>query len=155
VERSRRWSTAAATVGVLVTTLGGCSMGSSSAPDAVDPRLVDALDRATSAVGTASLAADLLEEDRVTATVADTALLDALRVVGDADDALTTLVPPDAEAAADRGDALDAVGDAADAVVDARAWVNGIAGDHAGVSARLEQAAGTLDALAARLGGSS
>jgi hypothetical protein len=142
-------------VGVLVTALSGCALGSSSAPDAPDPRLVDALDRATSAVGTASLAADLLDGDRLTATVADTALLDALRVGGDADDALTTLVPPDAAAAADRGEALDAVGAAADAVVEARAWVNGAAGDHAGVSAQLEEAARTLDAFTGRLGGST
>ncbi len=144
---------AAATV--LVTALAGCSLGPASAPDAADPRLVDALDEATSAVGTATLAADLLDEGRLTATVADTALLDALRVVGEADDALTTLVPPDPSAAQHRDEALRAVGTATDAVVAARGWANGVEGDHAVVSAGLDGAASALDALTTRLEGSS
>jgi len=100
----------------------GC-VASRQEPGQATAAVADALAEAGSAGETARIAVGLLDEGRVTGPVADTVLLDQLRVLDDAESALTTLVPPDAASSARRTTGLDAVGDVSDAVVAARAWV--------------------------------
>lgn len=100
----------------------GC-VASRQEPGQATAAVADALAEAGSAGETARIAVGLLDEGRVTGPVADTVLLDQLRVLDDAESALTTLVPPDAATAARRTAGLDAVGDVSDAVVAARSWV--------------------------------
>lgn len=125
-QTGRRRLTAAglALVVTLVALLAGTGcVASRQEPGQATAAVADALAEAGSAGETARIAVSLLDEGRVTGPVADTALLDQLRVLDDAESALTTLVPPDAATAARRSTGLDAVGDVSDAVVAARSWV--------------------------------
>ena len=121
----RRLAAAGLAVVVTLATLlagSGC-VASRQEPGQATAAVADALAEAGSAGETARIAVGLLDEGRVTGPVADTVLLDQLRVLDDAESALTTLVPPDAASSARRTTGLDAVGDVSDAVVAARAWV--------------------------------
>lgn len=92
--------------------------------------MADALAEAGSAAQTTKLVVDQLSRGRLTGPVADTALLDQLRVLDDADLALTTLVPPDPASSGQRATGLAAVGDLTDVVVTAREWVAARSGGH-------------------------
>ncbi|MFE5341812.1 hypothetical protein [Isoptericola sp. NPDC056578] len=122
--RRRPAAAGPAVVVVLTIVLGttGCVAGRQE-PGQATAAVADALAEAGSAGETARIAVGLLDEGRVTGPVADTVLLDQLRVLDDAESALTTLVPPDAASSARRTTGLDAVGDVTDAVVAARSWV--------------------------------
>lgn len=111
----------AAALAVVALALAGC-VPSRQEPGQATAAVADALAEATSAGETTRIAVGLLDDGRITGPVADTVLLDQLRVLDDAESALTTLVPPDAASSARRTTGLDAVGDVSDAVVAARAW---------------------------------
>lgn len=119
--------------------------------------LTDALEEAASAVASSDLTVSLLNEDRLTATVADASLLDQIGVLEDSAMALTTLVPP-SELGGARSTALTAVGEASSAIAVARAWVNGEAApDDAPTSAVevlevLETAQAGIDGALAEVG---
>lgn len=131
----------------------GCAVGSAAAT-VDDARALSApLEQASSAVGTATLASELLADGRTSAAVTDTALLDQVHVLEEAADAVATFVPADRTGAAWQADALVAVRDAQVAVVGARAWANGAGPAEATVLAALDASAGTLDDLGAELGG--
>jgi len=128
----------------------------SSSTQADDARaLTDPLQQASSAVATASIAVDLLGDDRVTAPVTDTALLDQVQVLDEAAFAVTTLVPTDATTAGWQEDALAAVRDAQGSVVAARSWANGDGHGQQVVEDALKASAELLDELAQQLEGSS
>jgi hypothetical protein len=134
-----------------VTVVAGCAVGS-SASRADDARaLADPVAQATSAVETASLAVDLLRDDRATTPVTDTALIDQIHVLEESADAVATLVPTDPDAAVWQQDALAAVRDAQSAVVAARGWVNKAGGSAGRVRAGLDASAEQLDALTSTL----
>ncbi|MEL7976374.1 hypothetical protein AAG589_10960 [Isoptericola sp. F-RaC21] len=99
----------------------GC-VASRQEPGQATAAVADALAQAGSAGETSRITVGLLDEGKITGPVADTALLDQLRVLDDAESALTTLVPPDAASATRRTTGLEAVGEVSDAVVAARAW---------------------------------
>ncbi|MCK9795372.1 hypothetical protein M1843_16620 [Isoptericola sp. 4D.3] len=101
----------------------GCTVASRQEPGQATAAVADALAEAGSAAETTRLTVELLDQGRVTGPVADTALLDQLRVLDDAESALTTLVPPDAASSGHRAAGLTAVGDVSDVVVSAREWV--------------------------------
>jgi len=100
----------------------GC-VASRQEPGQATAAVADAVAEAASAGETARITVGLLDEGRLTGPVADTALLDQLRALDEAETALTTLVPPDAASTAHRTAGLAAVGDVSDAVVAARSWV--------------------------------
>ena len=75
----------------------GCAVGSSATPADDARALSDPVAQATSAVATATIAVELLGDDRVTAPVTDTALVDQIHVLEEAADAVSTLVPGDAD----------------------------------------------------------
>ncbi|WP_456788746.1 hypothetical protein [Cellulomonas sp. P5_C5] len=136
---------------VAVAVAAGCAVGS-SATAVDDARALTApLEQASSAVGTATLATELLGDDRTSAAVTDTALLDQVHVLAEAADAVATLVPADAAGAAWQGDALTAVRDAQVAVAGARGWAVGAGSDEAAVVAALDASAATLEDLTAAL----
>ena len=101
----------------------GCAVGSSATPADDARALSEPVAQATSAVQTATVAVGLLDGDRLTAPVTDTALVDQIHVLEDAADAVSTLVPAGPDAAGWQEDALAAVRDAQAAVVSARGWV--------------------------------
>ncbi|MFE7406490.1 hypothetical protein [Isoptericola sp. NPDC057559] len=117
----RRGAAAAASLAVAL----GCAgcVASRQEPGQATAAVADAAAEAASAGETARITVGLLDEGRLTGPVADTALLDQLRALDEAETALTTLVPPDAASAAHRAAGLAAVGDVSDAVVAARSWV--------------------------------
>ena len=126
--------------------VAGCAVGSPATTVDEARALTAPLEQASSAVGTATLATELLGDDRTTAAVTDTALLDQVHVLEEAADAVATFVPADATGAGWQADALTAVRDAQLAVADARGWANGAGSDEASVVA-------ALDASADRAGG--
>ncbi|MCA5893966.1 hypothetical protein LEP48_11485 [Isoptericola sp. NEAU-Y5] len=140
--------------------LGGC-VASRQEPGQATAAVADALAEAGSAAQTTRIAVELLSRGRLTGPVADTTLLDQLRVLDDADAALTTLVPPDAASSAHRADGLAAVGDVTDVVVAAREWVAVRSGGDLGAGPAgagellddLDQAAGAVDEALAAAGG--
>jgi hypothetical protein len=145
---------AALLVLLALSALGGC-VASRQQPGQASAAVDDALELASSAVATTSLTISLLEENRLPAAVADTAVLDQIGELADATAALTTLVPPDDASAAERAAALDAVAGATAAVVSSRAWVARAAGgeltDAGDVPADAEAAIALLDAATAEL----
>ncbi|MFC8597427.1 hypothetical protein [Isoptericola sp. NPDC057191] len=115
--------TAVAVAAILVAaSCAGC-VASRQEPGQATAAVADALAQAGSVGETASLTVSLLDQGRITGPVADTALLDQLRVLDDAESALTTLVPPDTASSDHRTAGLKAMGDVSDALVAARAWV--------------------------------
>lgn len=129
----------------------GCAVGSSASP-ADDARALSApVAQATSAVETATIAVQLLVDDRLTPPVTDTALVDQIHVLEEAADAVSTLVPGDARGAGWQEDALAAVRDAQAAVVAARGWANDAAGTGDVVRAGLDASADQLDELTTTL----
>ena len=154
MRRSGAWSVrvvAALLVLAVVSSLGGC-VASRQQPGQASAAVEDALELASSAVATTTLIG-LLEENRLPAAVADTAVLDQIGELADATAALTTLVPPDDASAAERAAALTAVAGATAAVVSSRAWVSRAAGgeltDAGDVPADADAAVALLDAAAA------
>lgn len=143
-------ATATAMLLILLALLSGCAAATTTGQ--ARTAMTDGLEQASSAVETAALTVTLLDDGRVTAPVADTALLDQIRVLDEASAALTTLVPP-TELATPRADATAAVGAASDAVVSARSWVNGESTASSGeVLDALEAAASELDDALAGVG---
>jgi hypothetical protein len=140
-----------AALAVLAGCVAGCAVGSSATAQDQARALTAPLEQASSAVGTATLATELLGADRSTVTVTDTALLDQVRVLEDAADAVATFVPADATGAGWQADALTAVRDAQVAVAGARGWANGAGADHASVVAGLDDSAAALEDLTADL----
>jgi len=134
-----------------VAVAAGCAVGSPASTVDEARALTDPLELAASAVGTATLATELLGDDRSTATVTDTALLDQVHVLEEAADAVATFVPADATGVRWQAEALAAVRDAQVAVADARGWANGAGSDESTVVAALDASAGTLDDLTAEL----
>ncbi len=112
---------AAGALALVLALVGGCGAGGAAALGAVQ----DAAEQAASALASAELATELRAAGRITDEVADTAQLDALATLGEAGDALATLVPPDATVGARRDEVAAVVGRATDQVVAARAWVAG------------------------------
>lgn len=143
-----RRRTAPGTLVVLpVLVLGGCTLSPSEGSS-----LTVATDAATSALGTADLTVRLLSEGRVPATVADTALLDTTRMLGEADLAVATFVAGDEHDARLRDEVAAAVSDASDAVVHARSWAGAPTRDAAEgerVAVELDDAAEAVDRAAA------
>jgi hypothetical protein len=138
-------------VAAAVALVAGCAVGSSST-SADDARaLSDPVAQATSAVATVQVAVRLLGDDRVTAPVADAALVDQIHVLEGSADAVSTLVPAGPDGSGWQQDALGAVRDAQAAVVSARGWVNKAGGSQARVSAELDASAEKLDALTTTL----
>jgi hypothetical protein len=142
----------------------GCTVTSQQQPGQVTAAVRDALGQATSAARTTVLTVEQLDADRLTSTVADTAILDQVRVLEEASTALTTLVPPDDTSSAQRAAGLDALADVTSEVVAARAWVAreaggdlSDAGDVPGSGdeavARIDAATADLDAVLALVGG--
>jgi hypothetical protein len=131
--------------------VAGCAVGSSATPVDEARALTAPLEQASSAVGTATLATELLGDDRTSPAVTDTALLDQVHVLEEAADAVATLVPADRTGAGWQADALTAVRDAQVAVAAARGWANGAGADEASVVAALDDSAATLDDLTATL----
>ncbi|MFI9485399.1 hypothetical protein ACIG47_03330 [Promicromonospora sp. NPDC052451] len=110
---------------VVVAVLAGttaCTVASHQQPGQASAAVADALSEASSAAETTRITVELLSAGRLTGPVADTALLDQLRALDDAETALTTLVPPDAASSDQRATGLTAVGDVTDVVVHAREW---------------------------------
>lgn len=134
-----------------VAAAAGCTVGSPATTVDEARALTAPLEQAMSAVGTATLATELLGEGRSTAAVTDTALLDQVHVLEDAANSVATFVPADGAGAAWQADALTAVRDAQLAVADARGWANGAGSDEAVVLAALDASATTLDGLTATL----
>jgi len=134
-----------------VVVASGCAVGSSASPADDARALSEPVAQATSAVQTATIAVGLLDDDRLTAPVTDTALVDQIHVLEEAADAVSTLVPADPDGAGWQEDALAAVRDAQAAVVSARGWVNKAGGSAAGVRAALDASADQLDALTTTL----
>ncbi|WP_449385054.1 hypothetical protein [Cellulomonas soli] len=117
-------------------------------------------DTATSAAQTALTTVQLLRDDRLARTAADTALLDATRQLDDADLRLTTYLAPDEDTDDLRDEVAAAVGEVSDAIVRARAWANRTAdassaaddlGTGAQVEADLDSAAQAVDEVAQTL----
>jgi len=136
---------------VALATVAGCAVGSSST-QADDARaLTDPLQQASSAVATATIAVDLLGDDRVTPPVADTALVDQVAVLDEAAFAVTTLVPTDPTTAGWQQDALAAVRDAQGSVVAARSWANDAGHGQQAVDDALDASAHRLDQLTTQL----
>ncbi len=133
----------------------GCTVASRQQPGQATAAVRDALAEAASAAGTTRLTVGLLDDDRVTSTVADAAILDQVRVLADASTALTTLVPPDDTSSAQRSAGLEALDGVTTEVVAARAWVAREAGgdlsDAGDVPATGDEAIARLDAAAADL----
>ena len=119
--RARRCG-AALIASLLTLTLCGC-VASRQQPGQADAAVESALELASSAVETTTLTVTLLDDDRLTSAVADTAIADQIGELADASAALTTLVPPDDDSASARADGLTAVAQATAAVVAARAFV--------------------------------
>lgn len=113
----------AAVLTATLTATSACTVASRQQPGQASASVADALVEARSAAETTRLTVDLLARGRVTGPVADTALLDQLDALDEADRALTTLVPPDATSSDQRAAGLTAVGDMTDVVVQAREWV--------------------------------
>lgn len=134
-----------------VAAAAGCAVGSPATTVDEARALTAPLEQAMSAVGTATLATELLGQGRSTAAVTDTALLDQVHVLEDAAHAVATFVPAGGAGAAWQADALTAVRDAQLAVADARGWANGAASDEAVVLASLDASATTLEGLTATL----
>lgn len=112
--------------GVVVVTVlaatAGCTVASHQEPGQATAAVADALAQARSAAQTTRITVEQLSRGRLTGPVADTALLDQVRVLDEAETALTTLVPPDAASSDQRAAGLNAVGDVTDVVVRAREW---------------------------------
>ncbi|WP_028049567.1 hypothetical protein [Cellulomonas sp. URHD0024] len=140
---------------VAVAALAGCAVGSSSTRADDAQALTDPLTQASSAVATASIAVDLLGDDRTTPTVTDTALLDQVAVLDEAAFAVTTLVPTDPTTAGWQEAALTAVRQAQGSVVAARSWANGAGTGETAVQDALDASADRLDRLTTQLEGSS
>ncbi|KQR16761.1 hypothetical protein [Cellulomonas sp. Leaf334] len=134
-----------------VAAAAGCAVGSAATTVDEARALTAPLEQASSAVGTATLATELLGDGRSIAAVTDTALLDQVHVLEEAADAVATFVPADGTGAAWQADALTAVRDAQLAVADARGWANGAGADEAAVVAALDASATALDSLTATL----
>ena len=92
----------ALTVALGAGAVSGCTVASRQEPGQATAAVQDALAQAASAAETTRLSVELLDDDRLTAPVADAAILDQVRVLADASAALTTLVPPDDLSAAQR-----------------------------------------------------
>ncbi|WP_426592424.1 hypothetical protein ACPPVS_11615 [Cellulomonas sp. McL0617] len=133
----------------------GCAVGSSSTESDDARALVDPVQQASSAVATAQIAVDQLAADRLTPSVADTALLDQVAVLDDAAFAVVTLVPTDRTTAAWQQDALAAVREAQGSVVAARGWANGAGTGPDSVDKALGASADRLDRLTGQLDGAS
>lgn len=134
-----------------VAVVGGCALGPGSADGYEARTLTDPVDEAASAVATGTLVVELAVRDRAFATVADTALLDAIGDAGGAQSTLAADVPRDPPLVAARHEAVVAVAQAVAALADARAWVNRTADrDAAEVLDALSSAAEALDAAVAR-----
>jgi hypothetical protein len=135
--------------------LSGCTVASHQEPGQATAAVQDALAEAASAARTTLLTVELLDADRLTTPVADTAVAEQVRVLEQASTALATLVPPDDTSSAQRAAGLDALADVTSEVVAARAWVAREAGgdlsDAGDVPASGEEAAARLDAATADL----
>jgi hypothetical protein len=79
---------------VVVASLPACTVASGQDPGQATASVADALAQAGSAGQTARLTVELLDEGRLTGPVADTALLDQLGVLDDAERALTSSCHP-------------------------------------------------------------
>lgn len=135
---------------VAVAVAAGCATGS-AATEADEARaLAEPVAQAASAVGTAQLSVRLLGDDRTSAPVADTALIDSIHVLAEASDAVATFVPSNGTGSAWQIDTLDAVQSAQTAVAQARAWANGT-GALSDATAALGASADRLDEIAATL----
>lgn len=156
-----------ATAGLAVLALAvcaGCTVPSHQEPGQATASVRDALAQASSAAATTRLTVELLDADRLTSPVADTALLEQVRILDEASTALTTLVPPDDTSSAQRAAGLEALAGVTSEVVAARAWVARTAGgDLSGAGdvpasgdeavARLDAATADLEAALAQVGG--
>ncbi|MCP2263073.1 hypothetical protein ACFQHV_22230 [Promicromonospora thailandica] len=137
-----------ATLTGTLTATAGCTVASHQEPGQATAAVADALAEARSAAQATRITVEQLSRGRLTGPVADTALLDQLRALDDAELALTTLVPPDATSSDQRSTGLSAVGDVTDVVVRAREWTAARSGgDLAGADA----VPPTADALLADL----
>ncbi|MFD7024415.1 hypothetical protein [Promicromonospora sukumoe] len=132
----------------LVAATGACTVASHQEPGQASAAVADALSQAGSAAETTRIVVEQLSRGRMTGPMADTALLDQLRVLDDAETALTTLVPPDTTSSDQRAAGLAAVGDVTDAVVSAREWDAARSGGDLGGAAAVPP---TADALLADL----
>ena len=103
-----------------VAVAAGCAVGSPATTVDEARALTAPLEQASSAVGTATLATELLGDDGTSAAVTDTALLDQVHVLEEAADAVATFVPGDDTGAGWQAEALTAVRDAQLAVAAAR-----------------------------------
>ncbi len=135
--------------------VAGCTVASRQEPGQATAAVRDALAEAASAAETTRLTVGLLDDDRLTSSVADAAILDQVRVLADASTALTTLVPPDDTSSAQRSAGLEALEGVTAEVVAARAWVAREAGgdlsDAGDVPATGDEALARLDAATADL----
>ncbi|WP_456846311.1 hypothetical protein [Cellulomonas sp. P5_C6] len=136
---------------LVVLLVAGCAVGSSATQADEARALTDPVTQAASAVQTSLLSVQLLGDDRVTAPVADTSLLDSIAVLAEAADAVTTFVPADPTGSGWQSDALEAVQAAQVAAADARAWANGATDSEEAAAARLRDSADALDAMSAEL----
>lgn len=137
---------------LMIVVLATASCATATSSSSAQESITSGLEEARSAVATAALVVTLLEDDRMTAPVADTGLLDQIGVLEDSSAALTTLVPP-AEMATPLQQGMTAVGTATDAVVAARLWVNGESGASAAeLLEALEGAESEIDDVLAEVG---
>nr|BFF18448.1 hypothetical protein GCM10025730_19690 [Promicromonospora thailandica] len=118
-----------ATLTGTLTATAGCTVASHQEPGQATAAVADALAEARSAAQATRITVEQLSRGRLTGPVADTALLDQLRALDDAELALTTLVPPDATSSDQRSTGLSAVGDVTDVVVRAREWTAARSGE--------------------------
>ncbi|MFD7306788.1 hypothetical protein [Promicromonospora sp. NPDC059942] len=120
--RLRLWAARGAVAATVLAGTASCTVASHQEPGQASAAVADALSQAGSAAETTRIVVEQLSRGSLTAPMADTALLDQLRVLDDAETALTTLVPPDTTTSDQRAAALAAVGDVTDVVVSAREW---------------------------------
>ncbi|MFI2364369.1 hypothetical protein [Promicromonospora sp. NPDC019610] len=118
----RRWVVRGAVAAAVLAVTASCTVASRQEPGQASAAVADALSQAGSAAETTRIVVEQLARGRLTAPMADTALLDQLRVLDDAETALTTLVPPDTTTSDRRAAGLAAIGDVTDVVVSAREW---------------------------------
>jgi hypothetical protein len=140
-----------AALALAIASASGCTVASRQEPGQATAAVADALAQAGSAVATTRLTVRLLDDDRVTTPVADTAVLDQVRVLEESTTALATLVPPDDVSAAQRDAGLVAVADATREVVAARAWVAREAGGDLSAAGEVPLTASELEADLARV----
>ncbi|WP_020013512.1 hypothetical protein [Promicromonospora sukumoe] len=159
-----RWVARGAVAATVLAGTASCTVASHQEPGQASAAVADALSQAGSAAETTRIVVAQLSRGRLTGPMADTALLDQLRVLDDAETALTTLVPPDTTSSDQRAAGLAAVGDVTDVVVSTREWDAARAGGDLGGAAAvppsadalladLEKATGAVDRALALAGG--